>query len=115
MGTPGLTTPLPVGSLKVAGRLYKSATGETRATHDGFVTDELLEFYEPMAIAGTPLIITGNAFITPDARGVVRELGADSDAKVPGLRELADMIHGHGSRIFAQINHCGRQAAKHAD
>jgi hypothetical protein len=29
-------------------------TSETRATEDGFVTDELLEFYEPMAQAGTP-------------------------------------------------------------
>ena len=37
--------------MQVAGRLFKSATSETRATGDGFVTDELLEFYEPMAQA----------------------------------------------------------------
>jgi 2,4-dienoyl-CoA reductase-like NADH-dependent reductase (Old Yellow Enzyme family) len=110
-----LTTPLKIGSLEVAGRLFKSATGETRASEDGFVTDELLEFYEPIAIGGTPLIITGNAYISRAGQGVVRELAADSDDKIPGLTELADLVHEHGSTIFGQINHCGRQGPKHGD
>ena len=113
--TASLTRPLRIGALNVDGRLFKSATGETRATDDGFVTDELLEFYEPIAIGGTPLIITGNAYISPAAKGVVRELGVDADDKIAGLSELAECIHAHGSKIFGQINHCGRQAAKHDD
>jgi 2,4-dienoyl-CoA reductase-like NADH-dependent reductase (Old Yellow Enzyme family) len=110
-----LDSPLSIGTLTVNGRLYKSATGETRATDDGFVTDELLEFYEPMLIGGVPLIITGNAYISPGGKGVVREIGADSDAKIPGLSRLADLVHRYGSTVFGQINHCGRQVAKHDD
>ena len=60
-----LTTPLHIGPITVRGRLFKSATSETRATDDGFVTDELLEFYEPMVDAGTPMIITGNLYVSP--------------------------------------------------
>ena len=110
-----LASPLQIGSLEVAGRLFKSATHETRASLDGYVTDELLEFYEPIAAGGTPLIITGNAYISPSAQGVIREIAVDSQARVAGLRRLADLVHRHGSKIFAQINHCGRQAAHHAD
>jgi 2,4-dienoyl-CoA reductase-like NADH-dependent reductase (Old Yellow Enzyme family) len=47
-----LLKPLRIGRLTVPGRLYKSATSETRATDEGYVTDELLEFYEPMVRAG---------------------------------------------------------------
>ena len=110
-----LDSPLNIGTLSVNGRLYKSATGETRASDDGFVTDELLEFYEPMLIGGVPLIITGNAFISRGGKGVVREIGADNDDKIPGLRRLADLVHRYESTVFGQINHCGRQVAKHDD
>ena len=41
--------------MTVDGRLYTSATSETRDTVDGFVTDELLDFYTSMVDAGTPL------------------------------------------------------------
>lgn len=54
MNTSPLRTPLRIGQLDVAGRLFKSATHETRATVDGAVTDELLDFYRPMVEAGTP-------------------------------------------------------------
>lgn len=57
-----LFSPLTIGQLTLPVRIYKTATSETRADPDGFVTDELLEFYEPIAAAGTPLIITGNLY-----------------------------------------------------
>ena len=59
-----LFDPFALGKLNVPGRVCKTATSETRASEDGFVTDELLEFYEPIARAGTPLIITGNLYVT---------------------------------------------------
>jgi len=36
-------TPLQIGSLTVAGRLFKSAMSATRSRDDGFVTDALLQ------------------------------------------------------------------------
>ena len=63
-----LSKPLQIGNLTVPGRLYKSATSETRATDEGYVTDELLEFYEPMVRARTPLIVTGNLFVSLQAK-----------------------------------------------
>lgn len=104
-----LFQPLTIGSLIVAGRVFKTATSETRASPEGFVTDELLEFYRPLAQAQTPLIITGNMHVSRDGQSTPRMCGIDHDDKLPGLVRLTDMVHTHGSRIIAQLNHCGRQ------
>ena len=104
-----LFQPLTINKLSLAGRLFKSATSESRANRDGQVGDEYLAFYEPMARAGTPLIITGNLYISRDGQSTARMAGVDDDDKLPGLRRLTDTVHAHGSRVFAQLNHCGRQ------
>jgi 2,4-dienoyl-CoA reductase-like NADH-dependent reductase (Old Yellow Enzyme family) len=98
-----------IGALPIAGRLVKTATAETRATEDGFVTDELLAFYEPIVDAGTPLIISGNLYTTASGKSSYRMTAADDPDKIPGLRRLTDLAHQGGVKIFAQVNHCGRQ------
>ena len=105
-----LFSPIRIGSLDLPGRLVKSATTETRSTDDGFVTDELIEYYEQIARGGTPLLITGNAYFDPYSKAAPRQIGADHDNKIPGLRRLTDAVHRHGSKIFFQIYHVGRQA-----
>jgi len=105
-----LFSPVRIGGLELAGRLVKSATTETRCTDDGFVTDELIEYYEQIAQGGTPLLITGNAYFDLYSKAAPRQIGADHDDKIPGLRRLTDAVHRHGSKIFFQIYHVGRQA-----
>ncbi|MFI7669514.1 NADH:flavin oxidoreductase [Nocardia sp. NPDC049526] len=107
-----LSKPLEIGPMRVEGRLYKSATSETRATTDGFVTDDLLAFYEPMAQAGTPMIVTGNLYVSLQGKSAGRQAGIDSDDKIPGLREWVDLAHTGGTKLVAQLNHGGRQIAK---
>lgn len=104
-----LFTPVAIGPLRVHGRLFKTATSETRATPDGHVTDELLAFYEPIFRAGTPLVITGNTYPSPQGKSTPLQAGCDADDKIPGLRRWADLAHRHGSALVAQINHAGRQ------
>lgn len=104
-----LFTPLSLGNLKLSGRVVKTATAETRADENGFVTDDLLDFYEPIASAGTPMIITGNLYVIRTGKSTYRQPGADAADKIPGLKRLADMVHSHGSTLFGQLNHCGRQ------
>jgi 2,4-dienoyl-CoA reductase-like NADH-dependent reductase (Old Yellow Enzyme family) len=106
-----LFTPIRIGSLELPGRLVKSATTETRCTDDGFVTDDLIEYYERIAQGGTPLLITGNAYFNLYSKGTPRQLAVDDDDKIAGLRRLTDAVHRHGSRIFMQVYHVGRQAS----
>jgi len=105
----GLFTPIRIGALELPGRLFKTATAETRASADGFVTDEVVEFYRLLALGETPLIITGNIYVSRQGKSAPRQLGADADDKIAGLARVAKEVHAHGGRIFAQLNHCGRQ------
>jgi 2,4-dienoyl-CoA reductase-like NADH-dependent reductase (Old Yellow Enzyme family) len=105
-----LFDPIRIGSLQLSGRFAKSATIEALCNADGFVTDELIAFYERFAEAGTPLIVTGSAHYSLDGRAMVRQMGLDHDDKIPGLRRLTEAVHRHGTKIFAQPYHCGRQA-----
>ena len=104
-----LFEPLTIGSLTLGGRVFKSATSETRASDSGFVTDEYISFYEIMARAGTPLMITGNMHVSRDGQSTARMCGIENDDKIPGLKNLTEAVHAHGSKIFAQLNHVGRQ------
>ena len=107
--TEHLFSPITIGQLTLPGRLIKTATAETRSSTEGFVTDELIDFYVPMAKGGTPLIITGNIYVSRDGKSAPRQLAADNDDKIPGLTQLVDAVHAHSSKFFAQLNHCGRQ------
>lgn len=109
---PVLAQSLVIGTMRVNGRVFKAATSETRATVDGFVTDELIEFYEPMARAATPLIITGNLCVSKQGHSAGKQASIDRDDKIPGLRRWADEIQRHGTKLIAQLNHGGRQVVR---
>ena len=109
-----LFEPINIGQLTLSGRVYKAATSETRASPEGFVTDEFIAFYEPIARGGTPLIITGNMYVSRSGRSTRRMCGIDDDDKIPGLKKLTDAVHAHGAKIFVQLNHAGRQVVPHS-
>ena len=102
--------PLTINRLTVAGRVFKTATTETLADEDGTISDAYLRFYEPIAAAGTPLILTGNMYAGPSGKATYRTPGIEHDGRIEGLARFTEMVHRHGSRTIVQINHCGRQA-----
>lgn len=58
-----ISAPKEIGTLTIKNRFVRSATYERLATDDGYVTDELIEFYKTLARGGVGLIITGLAYI----------------------------------------------------
>lgn len=106
---PGLFDPIRIGPLELPGRVFKTATAETRASEDGDVTDDLVRWYDILARGGVPLIITGNLFVSPGGKNLYRMAGADADARIPGLARLASACHAQGAKVVAQLSHAGRQ------
>ena len=104
-----LFQPLKIGSLTIPGRVIKAATSETRADKDGFATQATIDFYVPIAKGGTPLIITGNIYVSHDGKSTPMQMGIDDDAKIPALARLVDAVHAQGGKIFAQLSHSGRE------
>ena len=98
-----------IGNLTIPGRVIKAATSETRADKDGFATQAHADFYLPIAKGGTPLIITGNIYVSADGKSTPMQMGVEDDGRIPALTRLVDAIHAQDVKIFAQINHCGRE------
>ena len=91
-----LFKPLTIGKLTIPGRVIKAATSETRADKDGFATQAHIDFYLPIAKGGTPLIITGNIYVSFDGKSTPMQMGIDDDNKIPALARLVDAVHAHG-------------------
>lgn len=105
----GLFSPFKIGGLTLSGRFIKTATSETRAAENGESTDKLIEFYSPIAKANTPLIITGNIYVSKLGKSTPQQMGIEDDSKVSNLKKLVHAVHQNDCKIFAQLSHCGRQ------
>ena len=100
--------PYTIGSLALKNRFVRSATGESRATLDGVLKDEIYPIYETLAEGGVGLIITGHMYIDQNWKCGEKQTGIASDDHIPGLRRLAQASQGDGTKVIAQINSAAR-------
>lgn len=82
----------------------------TRLVRNGKPTDEGIAWHEARAAGGVGLIITGGTFVHPGNVPVSRQSieAYDPDA-VPALARLVTRVHEHGTKIFGQLAHSGRE------
>ena len=105
-----LFTPIRIGKLELSGRFIKAATNEGRCNDNGSISDEMIEFHEQIAKAGTPMQVIGASYFSARSKQArYKQNACDSDDKIPGMRRLAAAVHKHGGKVFGQPNHPGRQ------
>lgn len=75
---------------------------------NGDVTEEELAYYHRRAKSGIGAVITACAYINDLAPGFPDSVGAESDERIPSLKQLADSIHSGGAKAILQIYHAGR-------
>lgn len=102
-----LFKPVTIGSLELKNRVVRSATWDGAADDEGAVTDYSLELYRELARGGIGLIVSGHAFVSSHGQATPAQYGIHTDDMIPGLRELTETVHREGSKIAAQITHCG--------
>ena len=102
-----LFEPITINSLELGNRFVRSATGDGTADENCSVTDSSLALYEKLGKGGVGLIITGHAFVSPSAQCSLGQYGIHSDAMIPGLRRLVEVVHKGGAKVAVQINHAG--------
>jgi 2,4-dienoyl-CoA reductase-like NADH-dependent reductase (Old Yellow Enzyme family) len=105
-----LFEPGRIGNLELRNRFVRSATVECLATDDGRVTDAYLRAYELLAKGGVGLILPGNYYVNALGRAYPRTPSLDRDEMIADLRKVTAVVHKHGAKIVAQLNHGGRQA-----
>ena len=106
-----LFSPGKIGGLTLPNRIAMTAASASLSQPDGTMTEDMLAYYEARAKGGVGLIITEMVCVD-EARGVLfpRELNAAREENVPSFRRLADRVHPHGTKIFAQLFHPGANA-----
>ena len=105
-----LFTPGRIGPVETRNRIVRAGTSETMAGPHGEITAELTDLYETLARNGVGLLFTGHLFVHRRGRYAVDQAGIDDDALLPGLTRLAERVHRHGAKIFAQLAHAGSQS-----
>src|SRR6185295_14105702 len=99
-----LFQPLTIGSLKLESRTWVPAMVPWRATGDGFVTPENLDWYRRFATGRPAVLVVEATGVRDIPSGPLLRIG--HDRFLPGLRRLVDTVHeaseGH-TRVLIQI------------
>lgn len=96
-----------LNGMSLDNRFVRSATWEARATEDGRLTPELVEFTVDLAKGGVGLIIMGHAYVLPVGKATPCQTGIYSDEFIEALRGIATKVKRYGSKIALQISHAG--------
>jgi dimethylglycine catabolism A len=99
-----LFSPIQVGSIKLAQRTWVPAMVPWRASDDGFVTPEVLDWYECFARGRPGAIVVEATGIREVPSGPLLRIG--HDRFLPGLRDLVRVVReasGGETRLLIQI------------
>ena len=109
-----LLEPGRIGSVKTRNRIVKTGAGTFMAHEDEtHMNGAMLAFYESLARGGVGLLIVESPIIDYPAGARWRfRYRIDDDKYLPGMSELAAIIHKHGCPTFMQMNHDGPWQAK---
>jgi 2,4-dienoyl-CoA reductase-like NADH-dependent reductase (Old Yellow Enzyme family)/thioredoxin reductase len=104
-----LFSPITINGMILKNRAVMPAMGTGYGNADGTVGDRLIAYLARRAGGGTGLIITEVCAVDPRGKGFPNEIGAWSDAFIPGLSRLTAAIHAEGGKIALQLHHAGRE------
>ncbi|MCC5868454.1 MAG: NADH:flavin oxidoreductase [Gammaproteobacteria bacterium] len=99
-----LFSPLSFGALRLATRSWVPAMVPWRATQDGYVNDDVLEWYARFARGRPGALVIEATGIRDIPSGPLLRIG--DDRFLPGLRHLAETVHreSHGeTRLLIQL------------
>jgi len=99
-----------IGKVSIKNRVVMPPMEVGLANFDGTPSPELLDYYEERAKGGVGLLIPGITRVN-DLHGasLPRQLALSHDRHVEPMRELVRRVQRHGTKIFFQLHHPGRQ------
>ncbi|MCX5990918.1 MAG: FAD-dependent oxidoreductase [Chloroflexi bacterium] len=108
---PKLFEPTRIGQMELKNRIVMPPMGTNMATPDGHVTERIRSYYEQRAKGGVGLVIVETTCIdAPVGKTTAYQLAIDNDRFIPGLSQIAEVIHQHGAKAVLQLQHGGRGA-----
>ncbi len=106
-----LFEPINIGKMQLKNRIAMGAMIVNLASKEGYVTERLKDYHADFAKGGVALNTTEAAYISPEGRRLPGQLAVDNDKFIPGLKELANVVHQNDGKISLQLHHGGRESA----
>ncbi len=106
-----LFQPIQIGNIQIKNRVSMPAM-HLHYVADGFVTDQLIQFYHARAQGGAGMIIVGGCAIDDIGAGP-GFIGLDDDKYLPGLNKLTKTLTQNNTIALAQLYHAGKYAPSH--
>lgn len=105
-----LFSPANIGNVTIKNRVVMAPMVMGTGAPDGTPTEQMKCYYEERAKGGVGLIIT-EATRVDDATGVLapRQLAMSRDKHIEPFAQMVKRVHKHGTKIFCQLHHPGRQ------
>lgn len=107
---PHLMQPIKIKGMEIANRVVMPPMGTGLAHPDGKVSRANLAYLDRRAQGGAGLIITEITSVHPRGTAAPGTLCAYDDAFIPGLAQMAEIVHARGGKIAMQLHHAGRES-----
>jgi 2,4-dienoyl-CoA reductase-like NADH-dependent reductase (Old Yellow Enzyme family) len=97
--------PTRLGPIELRNHVLKAATFEGMSRKN-VVSDSLVEFHRRIAAGGVAMTTVSYLAVSRDGMGAPAEIYVHDEA-ADGLAHIAEVVHGEGARIAAQLGHAG--------
>ncbi|WPK69209.1 NADH oxidase [Eubacterium callanderi] len=103
-------SPMKIGNCEIKNRIVMPPIHVGMANINGTPSEKFMNYYEERAKGGTGLIITEITRVN-DGHGATtfRQPAMSHDYHIEPMRRFVDRIHKHGTKLFVQLHHPGRQ------
>lgn len=109
---PNLLSPGKIGSVELRNKIIMAAMGMSQSDN-GFVNTAVLNHYAERAKGGVGgIVVEVTCVDAPLGLNTNGMLVIDDDKYIPGMTQLAGVIHDGGAKAFLQISHTGRGARR---
>ncbi|QVK19598.1 FAD-dependent oxidoreductase [Mycoplasmatota bacterium] len=110
--TDNLFSSIKIGNIKINNRLVVPPMVTIFANEDGTASEVYMAYLEEKAKGGWGIIIPENYAISKESRGFLKLPGLWNNYQIDSHKTLTDRLHKYNVKVFAQLNHAGRQTSR---
>ncbi|MBD3192615.1 MAG: NAD(P)-binding protein [Candidatus Heimdallarchaeota archaeon] len=102
--------PITINNVEIKNRIIMPGMETNLCLENGFISEDILKYYELRAKGGVGLIVVEGAYFDKKGRGTDHMISIEKRNRIQGLRKLANTIKKNGAKAALQIYHAGAQS-----
>lgn len=108
-----ILTPMVTEKLRLKNRLVYPPMASSKATEDGLVSGETLEFYDNITKSkNIGLVIVEHSYISIEGKASPKQTSIASDETIEPMKKLVEVLHRNETKAVLQVNHAGSATTK---